>query len=170
MKGSVVSIAIAPAAGEPARLVSDVRAIPGQGLEGDRYFNLSRTSGNPTEPGEQVTLIETENVEAFNREYGASYTPAEMRRNIATRGIALNDLEGREFTIGEVRARGIELCEPCKYLAEITTGDVLRGLVHKAGLRAEILSEGTIRVGDAVEPVENDAVGAASADAASTGV
>lgn len=165
MKGSVVSIAIAPNEGEPTTLVSDVRAIPGQGLEGDRYFNISRTSGIPTAPKSQITLIETEKVETFNQEYGASYTPAEMRRNIATQGIELNDLAGREFTIGEVRVRGIELCEPCSYLAEITTGDVLRGLVHKAGLRAEILSEGIIRVGDTIQPAGHSAPDAAPAAA-----
>jgi len=169
MNGIVVSIAIAPKSGEPAMNVTDVRALPGLGLEGDRYFNNARASAGETLPEEQITLIEIEHVEAFNAEYGRSYSAADTRRNIATRGIPLNDLEGREFRIGDVRLKGLELCEPCNYLAKITTPDVLRGLLHKGGLRAQILSEGIIRVGDTIELADGPAVAGQAESAAASG-
>lgn len=154
MQGTVSYLEIAPEKGAPVQRVDAVRAVPGLGLEGDRYFTIaSGSSGGEHADDDEVTLIETENIEEFNREYGTTYHPADMRRNIATRGIRLNDLAGREFRIGDVRFRGHGLCEPCKTLAKLTTPDVLQGLLHKAGLRAQILTEGTIRVGDVIEAV-----------------
>ncbi len=153
MNGSVISIAIASDVGRPTMTVPDVRAVPGRGLEGDRYFNRACASNVATPPAEQITLIETENLEEFNRQYGTAFTAADTRRNIATRGIRLNDLEGHDFMVGEVRLRGLELCEPCSYLVSLTVPEVLKGLLHKAGLRAEILSEGVIRQGDSIGPV-----------------
>jgi MOSC domain-containing protein YiiM len=76
------------------------------------------------------------------------------RRNIVTDGVSLNDLVGKEFYVGEVRIRGIRLCEPCSYLAKISFPEILKGLVHKGGLRAQILSEGLIRVGDTIHVAE----------------
>jgi len=134
---------------------ASARAIPGRGLEGDRYFNGRGTfSPTPPKPDFELTLIESESIEAFARESGLPFTAQHGRRNLVTQGIALNDLVGREFTIGEVRVRGVRLCEPCNYLAKITWPEVLRGLVHKGGLRAQILTEGTLRVGDPITPAD----------------
>ena len=95
-------------------------------------------------------FIELETIEAFAREANLPFTSLHARRNIVTEGVSLNDLAGKEFYVGEVRIRGIRLCEPCTYLAKISFPETLKGLVHKGGLRAQILSEGMIRVGDAI--------------------
>lgn len=127
------------------------RAIPGLGLEGDRYFSGTGTfSPDPQKPDFELTLIESEKIEAFARESGLAFTAALARRNLVTEGVDLNALVGREFQIGEVRVRGIRLCEPCNYLAKITFPQTLKGLVHKGGLRAQILTEGTLRPGDPI--------------------
>ena len=133
-----------------------VRAIPGKGLEGDRYFSGAGTfSPKPHKPDFEITFIEREKIDEFARDTGLSFTSLHARRNIVTEGISLNELTGREFHVGEVRIRGIRLCEPCNYLAKISFPETLKGLVHKAGLRAQILSEGLIHVGDAIRVSES---------------
>jgi hypothetical protein len=130
-----------------------IRAIAGRGLEGDRYFaGIGTFSPQPQKPDFEITLIEQEAIAGFVATSGLAFTAADARRNVVTEGIALNDLAGREFSLGEVRIRGIRLCEPCNYLAKQTHPDVLRGLVHRGGLRAQILSDGVISVGDPIVP------------------
>jgi MOSC domain-containing protein YiiM len=129
----------------------EVRAVPGKGLEGDRYFVGTGTfSPHPHKPDFEITLIEKEKIEAFARETGLPFTAFHARRNLVTEGVDLNALAGKEFLVGEVRIRGIRLCEPCSYLAKATFPETLRGLVHKGGLRAEIVTEGFIRVNDVI--------------------
>ncbi len=141
--GSIASIHVAAQAGAPARSPDRVRAIPGSGLEGDRH-----TTGEGTfpsgPPGSALTLIEAEVCESFE----PALTADEHRRNLVTSGIDLNALVGHEFTIGEVRCRGMRLCEPCTVVEGYASRPVLRALVHRGGLRADILSEGEIAVGD----------------------
>jgi MOSC domain-containing protein YiiM len=138
--------------------LTSVRAVRSRGLEGDRYFSGHGTfSKTPQQPDYELTLIEEEAIEDFARESRLVFTAAHARRNVVTRGVALNDLVGREFTIGEVRIRGLRLCEPCHYLAKTTFPSVLRGLVHRGGLRAQILSDGLLRVGDPVTCLTNSA-------------
>ena len=91
-----------------------------------------------------------EALDALQREYGIELAPGEARRNLVTRGVPLNHLVGREFTIGDVKIRGIRLCEPCSHLQALTKRPVIKGLRHRGGLRAQILSEGVIKVGDRV--------------------
>jgi MOSC domain-containing protein YiiM len=130
---------------------AEVRAVPGKGLEGDRYFTgVGTFSPHPQKPDFEITLIEKEHIEAFARESGRPFTAAEARRNLVTEGVDLNALAGKEFLVGDVRIRGIRLCEPCSYLAKITFPETLKGLVHKGGLRAQIVSAGLIRTGDKV--------------------
>ncbi|MFQ5896901.1 MAG: MOSC domain-containing protein [Candidatus Methylomirabilia bacterium] len=136
--------------------VGEVRALAGRGLEGDRYFHRVGTysdkpapRGGP--PAREVTLIEIEAIEALKREYGIALDPGDSRRNIVTRGVSLNHLVGREFRVGGVALRGARLCEPCSHLEQLTQQGVLRALVHRGGLRAEILRDGMIRVGDSVQ-------------------
>jgi MOSC domain-containing protein YiiM len=130
-----------------------IRAIAGRGLEGDRYFaGIGTFSPQPHKPDFEITLIEQEAIAGFVATSGLAFTTSDARRNVVTEGIALNDLAGREFSLGEVRIRGIRLCEPCNYLAKQTHPDVLRGLVHRGGLRAQILSDGVISVGDPIVP------------------
>jgi MOSC domain-containing protein YiiM len=160
-RGSVVSIQIAREASAPMESLPEVRAVPGRGLEGDRYFrDRGFYSGKASHGGREVTLVEVESVEALLRgvvnaegqTLGIKLTPAETRRNIATSGVPLNHLVDREFWVGEVLMRGTRLCEPCRHLEDLTQRGVLGGLVHRGGLRARILSEGMIRVGDIIRP------------------
>lgn len=148
-EGAVTAIFVAPAAGAPAEARDEARALPGSGLEGDRH-----TTGDGTfpsgMPGSALTLIESEVCESFDPPLEAS----EHRRNIVTRGIDLNALVGHEFTVGDVRCRGMRLCEPCTVVDRYASRPVLRALVHRGGLRADIVSEGVVRLGDAVRPVE----------------
>ena len=148
-QGSVESIHIAEKAQEPTRRVESVSATPGAGLQGDRYALQQGTFSKP-EPDYELTLIEAEAIEALKRDYGVEIAPGDPRRNIVTRGVPLNHLVGREFRVGEVRIRGLRLCEPCAHLETLVAKPVIKGLRHCGGLRAQVLTPGTIRVGDLV--------------------
>jgi len=153
-QGQVVSIHLAARAGEPTRAVEQARAVPGRGLEGDRYFlGVGFYSGKPNLTAE-VTLIESEAIEAVRRDYGLELSPDETRRNIVTRDVPLNHLVGVEFQVGEVRLVGSKLWEPCGHLEKLTRPMVRAALTHRGGLAARILTEGWIRIGDAVRPSE----------------
>jgi MOSC domain-containing protein YiiM len=128
----------------------EVQALAGAGLVGDRYFRGVGTYSGADVVGRQVTLIEGEALAAASVETGKDIRPRDSRRNIVTQGIRLNDLVGREFAVGEVRMRGVELCEPCSHLAQLAGKPMLRTLVHRGGIRADILSDGMIRVGDPI--------------------
>jgi len=151
-QGSVVSIHIAPAAGQPMETVPEARAIAGRGLEGDRYaLGTGHYSGKPGESGRELTLIETEALDALPA-LGVKLGAAESRRNIATAGVPLNHLVGREFWVGAVRLHGTRLCEPCRYLDGLTQAGAMAALIHRGGLRARILNDGLIRAGDTIKP------------------
>ena len=147
--GTVESIHIASAAESPTQSVDQAQAIPGVGLDGDRYAKRQGTFFKPL-PDFELTLIEAEAVEALKRDYGMHITAGEARRNLVTRGVPLNHLVGHEFQIGEVKIRGIRLCEPCDHLQRLTGRPVLKELRHRGGLRAQILTQGTIHVGDVI--------------------
>jgi MOSC domain-containing protein YiiM len=153
--GSVEAIHIAPAAAEPTHAVASIRAVPGVGLEGDRYaaglghYNDDRVSRD-------LTLIEAEVIESVAREQGIELAAGETRRNLTTRGVGLNDFVGRRFWVGEVLCEGTRLCEPCQYLTELTGKPLLRSLVHRGGLRADVLRGGVINLGDAVRPADQE--------------
>lgn len=149
-KGSVVSIQISPDARGSMRTLNGVRAIAGKGLEGDRYCNQVGSYSHHPGPDREVTLIEIEAIESLERDYRTKLDPKDSRRNITTRGVPLNHLVGKEFRLGEIRLRGLRFCEPCVNLAKLTQKEVLPGLVHRGGLRAQIVTGGLIRVGDEV--------------------
>ncbi len=129
-----------------------IEAIQGVGLAGDRYAIESTDTDNES----QLTLIEAEHIESFTAETKLTLPMEAPRRNLVTTGIALNELCGRKFRIGDVLIEGIELCEPCASLARRTYPEVLRFFVHKGGLRARILQGGKIQVGDSIHPeIEN---------------
>ena len=147
----VIEILIAAAPTDPMAPQSSVQAVAGMGLAGDRYFTGQGTfSPQPRKPDFELTLIEQEHLTAFVATTGILFTAHEARRNLVTVGVDLNALVGKEFRVGEVLLKGIRLCEPCNYLAKQTSPEILRGLVHKGGLRAQILTNGEIRVGDPV--------------------
>ena len=148
--GTVVSIHTTATNAAPLGSTDIVRAVPGRGLEGDRHFQRQAKPPRKRGSGSDVTLIEAEAIEALKRDYGIDLPPGDTRRNIVTRGVPLNHLVGREFLVGSVRLHGAELCEPCGHLAKLTSEKASRGLVHRGGLRCDVLTEGHIRVGDAV--------------------
>jgi MOSC domain-containing protein YiiM len=117
---------------------------------GDRHFGRAENDPDAPRPDREITLVEVEAIEALADGYGVRLEPGEARRNIVTRGVALNHLVDRQFTVGKVALLGLRLCEPCAHLAELTHESVLRGLAHRAGLRAQILTKGVIRVGDEI--------------------
>jgi len=149
-RGSVVSLHVAPTGAAPIQNRDRVEAVAGRGLEDDRYFAGLGTFSREPGSGRHVTLIEIEAIEGLKRDYGIDIAPNKSRRNIVTRDVAVNHLVEREFLIGRVRLRGTRLCEPCAHLEQLTERGALRGLVHRGGLRAEILSGGTIHVGDPI--------------------
>lgn len=124
----------------------------GAGLVGDRYHSAKGTFSAKLEgtPDAQLTLIEAEQIDRFNQAIDNNYAYGAFRRNIVTRGIRLNDLVGKEFLIGNIRLRGIRLCEPCAHLARLLHPEVVAQMTHRAGLRAQIIGEGDISVGDPV--------------------
>jgi len=149
-EGTVVLINIAPSAEAAMVPVQEARAVPGKGLEGDRYSFRQGTFYKP-QPDRELTLIEVEAIEAMKGELNVDYGLSDSRRNVVTRGVPLNHLVGKEFWIGEVKVRGLRLCEPCSHLQNVSHEKVLPGLVHRGGLRAQILTEGMIQVGDVVK-------------------
>ena len=149
-EGTVISINVARSAEAPMESVDEIRAVPGKGLEGDRYFFKRGTFYKP-QPDRELTLVEAEAIEAFRDDFKVDFDLSATRRNVVTRGVPLNHLVGKEFWIGDVKARGLRLCEPCSHLQRLTHAKVLPGLVHRGGLRAQILSEGIIRVGEKVK-------------------
>ena len=152
----IVAIYTAAGAGAPMEFRSEVHAVPGRGLEGDRYFAGNGAFSAAQVPGREITeltMIESEVIQYLRLEWGLEVDAADSRRNLVTRGIPLNDLIGAEFVVGEVRLRGASLCEPCISLVKSPEHrHLLRALAHKGGLRAQILSEGTIALGDPVMP------------------
>lgn len=143
--GTVEAIFIAPDAGAPAQRVESVRALAGRGLDGDRHVAGQGTFPSDM-PGSALTLIEAEVCDSFT----PSLDPDEHRRNVVTHGIDLNALVGHEFLVGTVRCRGMRLCEPCTVIERYASRPVLRALVHRGGLRADILEDGMLSVGDIV--------------------
>ena len=148
--GRVEAIFIAPRAGAPMCPLKEVRAIAGRGLEGDRYgvglgtFSVAGSRGN------EITLIAGEVLDALVLPDGRPLSAADARRNLVTRGLDLNGLVGRRFRIGELELIGRRRCEPCAHLQRLTRPGVLRALVHRGGLRADLVNTGTLRVGDAI--------------------
>ena len=134
--------------------LKEARITAGAGIVGDRYFGEEQRY-----PGQNITLVEIEEIEHFNQQYNTSVSPLSTRRNIVTRGIRLAPLVSKEFTIGSVRFTGVELCEPCRTFGAnlasegLSVQQVVKRFVHRAGLRATALSSGIIKVGDAITPI-----------------
>ena len=149
--GRVLSIHITPKAEAPMVSVNEVRAVPGRGLEGDRYFEHTGTYSDTPGTGRDITLVASEAIEQIARDKGITLGPGDTRRNITTTGVDLDSLVDAEFSIGEVRVLGMRLCEPCDYLEGLVgQPGTLKALVRRGGLRCDILHEGTIRVGDEI--------------------
>jgi MOSC domain-containing protein YiiM len=149
--GTILSIQIATNAVDRLTRVQEVNAVAGMGLEGDRYYTRTGTYSNKHDESREATFIEAEALEALTRDYHIEFTGPESRRNITTRGVALNHLVGREFRVGQAVFRGMRLCEPCTHMEEVSGKQARKGLIHRGGLRAQIVHSGLICVGDDVE-------------------
>jgi MOSC domain-containing protein YiiM len=157
MTGTLIAIHIADQPGGPLRGLEQAELVAGRGIVGDRNFDRMDLS-----PRQEITLIEAESVDWLNGDRGLDLRPEEMRRNLVTRGVDLNGLVGVNFAVGTARLRGLELCEPCAYLAGLLQSgrrlghlgerDFVRAMVHRAGLRARILDGGSIRTGEPLAP------------------
>jgi MOSC domain-containing protein YiiM len=147
-QGQLLAIYIGETKRADLQRVELVEAVAGRGLVGDRFFRREGAG----KPEQEVTLIESEALAALGREDGIELEPARSRRNLLTRGVPLNHLVGREFSVGEVRLRGVELCEPCGHLEMLTVAGIKKGLCHRGGLRAQVLQGGTLRTGDVIRP------------------
>ena len=145
--GRVVGLLTAPEAEAPLARLETAHAVAGRGLEGDRYHGGGGTFSGPGR-GYELTLVEAEALEEVELPW------EQARRNVVTEGVALNALVGRRFRIGEVECIGRRLAEPCLHLERLARPGLLRPLVHRAGLRADILTGGTIAVGDRLTPVD----------------
>lgn len=151
--GRVEEMYVAPAAAAPVAARTEVEAIAGQGLAGDRYANHAGTFTNdPRYPqtGRHVTLISAEALDRVARETDVDLAPGAHRRNLVVRGLDVDSLLGKRFRIGAVECVGIRPCPPCPHLERLTRTGIIRALVHDGGVRAEFLSSGTIRVGDEI--------------------
>jgi hypothetical protein len=156
LRGRVEAIALAEQATGPMRLIDQVRALAGRGLDGDRYAAKAGTftPANDKVRGYDLTLIEAEVLDDLSSADDAGLGYAQARRNVVTSGIDLNALVGRRFRVGDVECLGQRLCEPCSHLEHLTTKGALRDLIHRGGLRADVLSDGHITIGAVLETID----------------
>jgi MOSC domain-containing protein YiiM len=154
--GTVEAVAVAEVATGPMRLVEEARALAGRGLAGDRYAEKAGTftPADGAGSGYDLTLIQAEVLDELVLPEDRRLGYAEARRNVVTRDIDLNDLVGRRFRIGDVECLGQRLCEPCSHLERLTHQGVLRGLIHRGGLRADVLTDGSIHPGSVIETID----------------
>ena len=144
--GQVVQIGIVNSKGDRIQNVDVVEAIKGKGLLNDRKFEENNQNER------QVTLIEIENINHFNKISKTNIPAIDFRRNIITENIKLNDLVDKEFFVGDIKLKAHDLCRPCKYLQEkLKQGNFIKEFLHTGGLRCEILSSGKIFVGDLIK-------------------
>lgn len=134
--------------------VESVRAIAGHGLKGDRYAGAIGTYSPLGGTGRQVTLIDAGALEELASQHGIELPPGASRRNVVTRGVRLLDLVGRSFWLGDALCAGVRDCPPCSHLERLTRFGVKKGLAGRGGLRADIVRDGQIRIGDAVRLAE----------------
>lgn len=156
LHGTVALVALAAQATRDMQVVEHAKALSNRGLEGDRYAAKAGTftPANDTMRGYDLTLIEAEVLDNLTLPDGNRIGYADARRNIVTRGIDLNALVDRRFRIGNVECLGQRLCEPCSHLERLTTKGALRGLIHRGGLRADVLSNGEVTTGATIETLD----------------
>ena len=143
---SVVNICITSESGKKMESINSIKVIANKGIVNDRYFKEDNDKNN------QITLIESENVDYYNKISGTNLIPTDFRRNVITKGISLNKLVGKEILIGEVRLKVHDLCEPCRYLQELLgEKNLVKKLLNRGGLRCELLTNGNINVNDPIK-------------------
>jgi MOSC domain-containing protein YiiM len=150
-EGMVVAVYVSPKAREPLHAVSSAVAVAGRGLEGDRYCSGRGALSRWWSPARAVSFIEREAIDALRREFDLG--EGRSRRNVVTEGIRLDELQGRTFRIGTALFKGVQACQPCRYLERLTQPGVLEALKGRGGLRAEVVEGGSFAPGDAIEVV-----------------
>ena len=143
---SVANICISSESGKKMESMNSIKVIANKGIVNDRYFKENNDKNN------QITLIESENVDYYNKISGTNFIPTDFRRNVITKGISLNKLVGKEILIGEVRLKIHDLCEPCRYLQELLgEKNLVKKLLNRGGLRCELLTNGNININDPIK-------------------
>lgn len=151
-EGRLEHIHITPAASQPMQALREARLIAGQGIDGDRY-KLGTGTYSPRPDIREATLIETEALEALERDYRVALLPHEHRRNLTTRCVPLNHLVGRRFRVGDCVLEGGRLNVPCQHLEDLLGKKVFKPLMHRSGLNCRIVAGGTVHVGDVIRPI-----------------
>ena len=147
MSGKIIKLLISKDVNSPMQSVNQIILEVGKGIFGDRYYYQEGTFSNKNkiEEHRDVTLIEQENIDAFNNNENQNITCEDLRRNVVVSNIRLNELVGKEFNIGNVVLKGVRLCEPCEYLAKkINNTKFLKSMINKSGLRAQIIKGGSV--------------------------
>lgn len=156
--GQVERIHVAPDSGDPMEEKREIEAVAGRGLRGDRYFEerglwnyLDEDPNREVKEASEVTFIEAESLEAIERDADLDIPSGSHRRNVTTRGVPLNHLVDRTFSVGDAVCEGFQLCEPCGYMQSLVgEAGVADALVHRGGLNARVLESGQFEVGDEV--------------------
>ena len=144
----VFKLGIAANNNEPIKEVNSIEVLANKGIVGDRHFH------DINDPYNQLSLIESENIDDYNIRFGLDIPYIDFRRNIVTKGIQLNDLIGKKLKVGKVELEGIELCRPCRHLTEmLDQKNILKEFMRKGGLRCRILSSAKIKVGDIIQVI-----------------
>ena len=144
----VFKLGIATDNNQPIMEVHSIEVLANKGIVGDRHFH------DFNDPYNQISLIESENIDEYNIEFGLDIPYIDFRRNIVTKGIQLNELIGKKLKVGNVELEGIELCRPCKHLTEmLDQKNVLKEFIRKGGLRCQILSSAKIKIGDIIQVI-----------------
>tara|TARA_B100000900_G_C20561558_1_gene709113 strand:+ start:275 stop:715 length:441 start_codon:yes stop_codon:yes gene_type:complete len=126
--------------------VDSINVVLNKGILGDRHYK------DFNDPYCQLSLIEAENIDYYNLKYGLNISYVNFRRNIVTKGVQLNDLVGKKFSIGNVKVEGIDLCRPCRHLTEVLNqSNIIKEFLRRGGLRCQILSSSEIHVGDEIK-------------------
>ena len=144
--GSVIKIGISKKKGGEIIDLSYANVFAGKGIENDRFYNINNNKSN------HISIIESEQIDSFNSAKNLSIPYINFRRNIVTKNIKLNNLVGKIFLIGKIKIKAIQLCEPCVYLSSLLKEkEIVKFFVHKAGIRCEILNNGTISIEDEIK-------------------
>ena len=141
----ILKLGIAEKNNFPINEMDSIKVLANQGIVGDRHFSKFNDAYN------QLSLIESENIDHYNMKYGLNIPYLDFRRNVVTKGVLLNDLVGKRFFVGEVELEGIDLCRPCRHLCEVLNQDnIIKEFLRKGGIRCQILSSSNLNVGDKI--------------------
>ena len=151
--GTVIGLHIAPRSFLPMGDLDQVTLITDKGIDGDRYSKDDGFYSDRPEPGRQLTLFESEVLEALARDHGITLAATDHRRNVTTRSVPVNHLVGRRFRIGQAVAEGTRLSVPCRHIEQITGQEIFAPLINRSGLHARILDGGIVRRGDRIVPL-----------------